>query len=127
MPHATASGADTAEADSLPPNVTAMRASTLLVLAVKEPERHFTGAELEKLSNTFRSHIEALIPAVGAQAARQPKDSADRAAAMAGIGEAEMRLRLGSGTSDRVRGSVAHRLARSVKCLCGHYDRLAPR
>ncbi|MEV7387187.1 DUF6415 family natural product biosynthesis protein [Streptomyces sp. NPDC091215] len=127
MSHATASDPGTAEADYLPPNARAMRASTLLILAAEEPEKHFTGAELEQLQQAFREHIRALIPAIRARAYVLPQASVDRTAALAGIGEAEIRLRLGNGDTDRVRGAVAVRLARSVKALCGHYERLAPR
>jgi hypothetical protein len=104
-----------------------MKTETILVLAVKEPERHFTGPELEELAATFRAHIRELIPAVQARAYVLPQTAADRAAAMAGIREAEGRLRLGNGDSDAVRGSVVQRLARSVEALCRHYDRMAPR
>ncbi|MFF7067285.1 DUF6415 family natural product biosynthesis protein [Streptomyces pseudovenezuelae] len=127
MAHATASDPRAAEADYLPPNPRAMRASTLLILAAEEPEKHFEGAELEQLQDTFREHIEALIPAVRARAYVLPQSSADRTAALASITEARNRLRLGSGDTDRVRGAVAVRLAWSVKRLCGHYERLAPR
>src|ERR1044072_2717616 len=127
MTHATASGPSTAEADNLPPNARAMRASTLFILAAEEPETHYESAELEKLQDTFREHIRALIPAVGDRSCVFPQRSADRASALASIGEAELRLRLGNGDNDRVRGAVAVRLARSVKALCGHYERMAPR
>ncbi|MFF8329436.1 DUF6415 family natural product biosynthesis protein [Rhodococcus qingshengii] len=104
-----------------------MRRSTLLVLAVAAPEKHFEGAELEGLAATFRDYIKALIPAVRARACVLPEASADRAAAMACIGEAEIRLCLGPGDTDAIRGSVTARLARSVKTLCEHYEQLAPR
>ncbi|MEU9405017.1 DUF6415 family natural product biosynthesis protein [Streptomyces sp. NPDC048281] len=104
-----------------------MRVSTYVLLAAEVPEKHFEGAELVKLSATYRDHIRELISAVRARAYVLPQTSADRTAALAGIGEAEARLRLGNGETDRVRGAVAVRLARSVKCLCGHYERLAPR
>ena len=127
MTHATASDTSAAEADYPPPNTRAMRASTLLILASEEPEKHYEGAELEELQDTFRAHLQALIPAVRARAFVLPQRSADRAAALAGVGEAKIRLRLGNGDTDRVRGAVAVRLARSVKTLCGHYERMAPR
>jgi len=127
MTQARASDLSTAEADHLPPNTRAMRSSTILILAAEEPEKQFEGAELEELQDTFREHIKALIPAVRACAYVLPQRSADRAAALAGIGEAELRLRLGNGDTDCVRGAVAVRLARSVKALCGHYERMATR
>ena len=40
---------------------------------------------------------------------------------MAGVREAETRLRLGSGDNSPVRMSVAMRLARSVNALCDHH------
>lgn len=127
MPHATALDLGTAGAASPPPNTSAMRASTRLVLAEEEPEKLFEGAELEKLQDTFREHLQALIPAVRARAYVLPQRSADRTRALAGVAEAKNRLRLGNGDTDRVRGAVAVRLAWSVKTLCGHYERLAPR
>lgn len=127
MAHATASDPSTAEADCPPPNTRAMRVSALLILASEEPEKHYEGVELEKLQDVFRKHIRALIPAVRACAYVLPQRSADRAAALAGIGEAEIRLRLGNGDTDCLRSAVAVRLARSVKTLCGHYERMAPR
>lgn len=127
MPHATASDPSTAEADYAPPNTREMRASTLLILAAEEPEKLYEGAELERLQDTFREHIEVLVPAVRARAYVLPQRSADRTAALAGVAEAKNRLRLGNGDTDLVRGAVAVRLAWSVKVLCGHYERLAPR
>lgn len=125
--HAPTADTGTAGGDYLPPNVRAMRTSTYVLLAAEVPEKHFEGAELIKLSETYREHIRELVRAVQARAYVLPQKSADRAAAMAGIREAEIRLRLGNGDTDRVRGAVAVRLARSVKALCGHYERLAPR
>lgn len=127
MPHATASDRSTAEAEHLPLDTRAMRASTRLVLATEEPETLYNGAELEKLQDTFREYLQALIPAVRDRAYVLPQRSTDRTRALAGVSEAKGRLRLGSGDSDLVRGAVAVRLAWSVKCLCGHYERMAPR
>lgn len=127
MPHATASDPSTAEAEQLPLDTRAMRASTRLVLAEEEPEKLYEGAELERLQKAFREYIEVLIPAVRDRAYVLPQRSADRAAALAGVGEGKARLRLGNGDTDPVRGAVAVRLARSVKTLCGHYERMAPR
>src|ERR1044072_4486124 len=122
MTDATASGPSTAEADNLPPNARAMRASTLFILAAEEPETHYESAELEKLQDTFREHSRALIPAYVL-----PHRAAAHPAALASIGEAELRLRLGNGDNDRVRGAVAVRLARSVKALCRHDEGRATR
>ncbi|MFJ3794916.1 DUF6415 family natural product biosynthesis protein [Streptomyces sp. NPDC090088] len=127
-------------APSMPPDIQTMRTSVTLVLAADvpkadpqdpdsrdAPELHFTGAELESLSDTYRDHITALIPAVEARAELLPERHADRVAAMMCVGEARIRLRLGPGGTDALRGSVASRLARSVKALCRHYDRLVSR
>ncbi|MFC8432269.1 DUF6415 family natural product biosynthesis protein [Streptomyces sp. NPDC057253] len=127
MPHATASDLSTAEAAYLPPNTQEMRASTRLLLAENEPEKLYKAAELERLQETFREHIETLIPAVRARAYVLPQRSADRTAALAAIVEARNRLSLGNGDNDRVRGAVAVRLAWSLKTLCGHYERMATR
>src|ERR1044072_1125572 len=115
MTHATASGPSTAEADNLPPNARAMRASTLFILAAEEPETHYESAELEKLQDTFREHIRALIPAVRDRAYVLPQRSADRAAALASIGEAELRLRLGTRCCRRPAGSVGESTVRPLR------------
>ncbi|MGW2957807.1 DUF6415 family natural product biosynthesis protein [Streptomyces sp. NPDC001220] len=104
-----------------------MRAGTLLLLAAERPEDHFEGAELERIAGEFREHIRALIPTVRARACVLPQTFADRTAALACIDEAQGHLHMGDGDSDAVRGAVAARLARSVKSLCWHYDRMAPR
>lgn len=125
---------------TMPPDIRAMLTSIGLVLASDipradpsdpesrdAPELRFTGAELETFTSTYRGHIEALIPAVQAQAERLPSGHPNRVSALLCVGQAQMYLRLGSGDTDAIRGSTASRLARSVRTLCGHYDRLVPR
>ncbi|MBK3572569.1 hypothetical protein JHN63_01770 [Streptomyces sp. MBT65] len=130
----------TTAALTLPPDIRAMLTSIELVLASDipkahpgdpesrdAPERRFTGAELEALTSTYRGHIETLIPAVQAQAERLPSGHPDRVTALLCVGQARIHLRLGPGDTDAIRGSIASRMARSVRTLCGHYDRLVPR
>ncbi|MEU1141763.1 DUF6415 family natural product biosynthesis protein [Streptomyces sp. NPDC005885] len=123
-----------------PPDIRAMRVSIELVLAADipradpsdpesrdAPERRFTGAELETLAGTYRGHIEILLPAVQARAEQLPSGHPNRVSALLCVGQARNYLRLGPGDTDAVRGSIASRLARSVRTLCGHYDRLVSR
>ncbi|MFJ2719353.1 DUF6415 family natural product biosynthesis protein [Streptomyces sp. NPDC087437] len=79
---------------------------------------------LETLAQTLRGHINALIPAVEAVTRGLPKNDVPRICAMACIGEARMRLRMGDGDNDAVRLAVAVRLARSVNALADHYENL---
>ncbi|MFJ2737679.1 DUF6415 family natural product biosynthesis protein [Streptomyces sp. NPDC087317] len=123
MPHATARPAATAEADQPPPDIAAMRASARRLLADDaEPPEPDAVATLVLL---LRGHINVLVPAVEMAARRLPKDDIPRACAMACIGEARMRLRMGDGDNDAVRLAVAVRLARSVSALADHYDTLS--
>jgi len=123
-----------------PPDIRAMLTSIELVLASDipkadpndhesrdAPELKFSGVELETLASTYRGHIETLIPAVQAWAEQLPSHHPNRLAALVCVGQARIHLRLGPGDTDAIRGSLASRLARSVRTLCGHYDRLVPR
>ncbi|MFD3835294.1 DUF6415 family natural product biosynthesis protein [Streptomyces sp. NPDC058642] len=112
---------------TIPLDIEPMRAEARRVLDVDAPEMEYDTAALEQLAVTFREQIRGLIPEVGAKAQQLPRTSADRACAMACVGEAEMRLRIGPGDSDLLRGTVAQKLARSVVALCGHYARMSAR
>ncbi|GGN46846.1 DUF6415 family natural product biosynthesis protein [Streptomyces fuscichromogenes] len=142
MSHATASPPGTAEAEhsALPPDVRAIRLSTILLLSMdtatatpadEDPRdavrRHFSGPELAELATGYRTHIETLIPAVQARAELLPSRHPNRVSAMLCIGVARDQLRLGPGDSDAIRSAVATKLARSVQSLCRHYDRLVSR
>ncbi|MFE7229864.1 DUF6415 family natural product biosynthesis protein [Streptomyces sp. NPDC057596] len=123
MPHATARPAATAEDDQPPPDIATMRATVRRLLADDaEPP---APDELSTVVLLLRGHINALVPAVEMAARRLPKDDVPRACAMACIGEARMRLRMGDGDNGAVRHAVAVRLARSVNALADHYDTLS--
>ncbi|MFF6985579.1 DUF6415 family natural product biosynthesis protein [Streptomyces sp. NPDC010273] len=143
MPNATAPPPSTTDTDQLPPDVMAMLASIAPVLAEDipradpsdpdsrdAPERRFTRAELVALAGAFREHLRELVPAVEAWAEQLPESHADRVAAMLCAGQARILLRprgAESTATDALCGSTASRLARMVRTLCGHYDRLVPR
>ncbi|MCZ9353001.1 DUF6415 family natural product biosynthesis protein [Streptomyces mutabilis] len=81
-------------------------------------------AELANVIATLREHIAGLIPAVEALTQTLPEHDVPRACALACIGEARMRLRLGDGDTDLVRQSVAVRLARTANALADHHQTL---
>ncbi|MER5548081.1 DUF6415 family natural product biosynthesis protein [Streptomyces sp. NPDC002589] len=80
--------------------------------------------ELDTLTAMLRGHLELLIPGVEAKARRLPKESVPRYCALACVGEATRKLRLGDGCTPPVRVAVARKLARCVKALCDHYENL---
>ncbi|MEU5115115.1 DUF6415 family natural product biosynthesis protein [Streptomyces longwoodensis] len=102
-----------------PPDIAAIRASAGRALTTE-----LSREELETLPLTLRGHIQRLIPAVAAAAAREPEDSVPRACARACIGEAHRKLRLGDGDTPLIRLSVVHKLARSANALCDHFENL---
>ena len=123
-----------------PPDIRAMRASIAPMLAADipradpsdpesrdAPEKRFTRPELVALTDAYRDHLTTLIPAVEAWAERLPERHADRTAARMCAGQARILLRAEPAETDALRGSIASRMARSVRTLCGHYDRLVPR
>jgi hypothetical protein len=127
-------------APTMPPDIRTMRASIAPVLSGDipranpadpysrdAPEKRFTPAELVALTDTFRQHLTVLVPAVEDRAERLPERHADRVAAMMCAGQARILLRAEPAETDALRGSIASRMARSVRTLCGHYDRLVPR
>ena len=124
MPHATAQPATTAAEEQSPPDIATMRATARRLLAADaEPP---TPDELSTLAPLLRGHINALILIVETAARHLPKGDVPRACAMACVGEARMRLRLGDGDTETVRAAVAVRLARSVNALADHYENLRP-
>ncbi|MFF4039674.1 DUF6415 family natural product biosynthesis protein [Streptomyces sp. NPDC001816] len=80
--------------------------------------------ELDTLTAMLRGHMELLIPKVAAKAGRLPRDSVPRYCALACVGEARRKQRLGDGCMPPVRVAVARKLARCVKALCDHYENL---
>ncbi|MER7930461.1 DUF6415 family natural product biosynthesis protein [Streptomyces sp. NPDC096057] len=131
----------TTEADCLPPDIRAISVSIAGVLAADipkadpgdpdsrdAPEQRFTRAELVALADIFRQNIRELIPAVEARAERLPERHANRVSALLCVGQARLLLRPAPpAETDALCGSIASRLARTVRTLCGHYDRLVTR
>ncbi|ARP73876.1 hypothetical protein LK07_09280 [Streptomyces pluripotens] len=81
-------------------------------------------SEVGTLTTLLRGQLALLIPEVEAKASRLSKQSIPRYCALACIGEAVRKLRLGDGDTPAVRVAVARKLARSAKALCDHYDKL---
>ncbi|MFJ3229777.1 DUF6415 family natural product biosynthesis protein [Streptomyces sp. NPDC086787] len=106
-----------------PPDLATMRATARRLLA--GDAKPIGGNELEALRLALRGHLQLLIPEVEKLACGLPKGDIPAACAMAGVREAETRLRLGTGENSPVRMSVAMRLARSVNALCDHYTALS--
>ncbi|MHB9848962.1 DUF6415 family natural product biosynthesis protein [Streptomyces krungchingensis] len=107
----------------LPLDVETLRETARRLLA--EDAEQPANEELLNLQFLLRDHIGQLVPEVATVALGLPCDDVHRTCAQACIGEAQMRLRLGAGDNDRVRRAVAVRLARSVKALCDHLDRMS--
>ncbi|MGW0764650.1 DUF6415 family natural product biosynthesis protein [Streptomyces sp. NPDC002676] len=108
-----------------PPDIATMRATARRLLA--EDAKPIGPGELETLQLTLRGHLQLLIPVIEAMTLTLPKGDVPQACALAGVGEARMRLRLGVGDNGPVRMSVAMKLARSVNALCDHYENLGGR
>ncbi|MFB7494325.1 DUF6415 family natural product biosynthesis protein [Streptomyces sp. NPDC056161] len=107
-----------------PPDITAMRQTTALLLGPNggTGELPPIPADLDTLTATLHNHLEQLIPEVERQAGRLPEDSIPRHCALACVGEARRRLQ--AGPSPRYGGNAgnARRLARVLHALCGHYE-----
>ncbi|MER5756532.1 DUF6415 family natural product biosynthesis protein [Streptomyces sp. NPDC002088] len=123
MTQRTATAAGAAGHDELPVDIATMRESVRHLLGDLAPV--LAGDELGTLAVLLRDHIEQLIPEVETVCLGLPKDDVPRACALACVGEARMRLRLGDGDTGDVRLSVAVKLARSVRALCDHYENLS--
>lgn len=124
MAHRTVPAPDAAEnAQGDLPDLDTMRVSARHALAeTPQPD------ELDTLGATLRGHIQVLIPDVERLAGRAPKDSVPRICALACVGEATRKLRLGDGAPVlAVRVAVVQKLARSVGALCDHYENLGGR
>ena len=109
--------------DPAPPDIAAMRESAriLLVEDVALPVLD----ELDTLAVTLRGHIQLLVPEVAKAAAREPKNSIPRYCALACLGEARNKLRLGADGTLPIRLSSARKLARVLNALCDHYENLS--
>ncbi len=112
-----------AECDPAPPDIAAMRVSARRLLA--EDVALPVLDELDTLALTLREHIQLLIPEVAKAAAREPKDSVPRYCALACLGEARNKLRLGADGTLPIRLASARKLARVVSALCDHYENLS--
>lgn len=107
-------------------DIATMRETAALLLGPDDGPEALPPApkELDTLTATLRGHLELLIPEVAGKAGRLPKNSVSRYCALACLGEANRKLRVGDGCTPPVRVAVARRLARSVKALCDHYEKL---
>jgi hypothetical protein len=105
-----------------PPDIETMRSSARILLA--EDAGLPVLDELDALALTLRGHIQLLIPEVAQAAGREPKNSIPRYCALACLGEARNKLRLGSDGTLPIRLSSARKLARVVNALCDHYENL---
>ncbi|MGW4545506.1 DUF6415 family natural product biosynthesis protein [Streptomyces violaceorubidus] len=108
-----------------PPDLDTAKETARLVMLLDADGELPDGPALDTFAVTMRGMIEVLAPEVEALAHKQPEDDVPRACALACVGEARMRLRLGEGDSAPVRQSVVIKLARSVNALCDHYLALA--
>jgi hypothetical protein len=110
-------------ADTMPPDIELMRGTVHRALA-----EHPQPDELDTLGATLRGHIALLIPEVEQLAGKQSRDSALRFCALACLGEARAKLRMGDGAPHLdVRVTVVQKLARVAKALCEHYENLGGR
>ncbi|MGW2930704.1 DUF6415 family natural product biosynthesis protein [Streptomyces sp. NPDC055722] len=112
-----------AGAETPPLDLETMRATARRLLAPDAEQP--TAEELLTLGTLLRDHIRQLVPEVEKAALPFPKDDVPRACALACVGEACMRLRMGEGDNDRLRLSVVTKLARSVNALCDHMVNLS--
>lgn len=123
MTRATAAAPSTAvHAPTDPLDIETMRASVRRALGSAPSE--IEARQMDVLALALRGHMEVLIPEVEALAGRQPKDSIPRHCALACVGEARRKLRIGNGLTMPVRGAVVQKPARSVNALADHYENL---
>ncbi|KUJ39106.1 hypothetical protein ADL25_22295 [Streptomyces sp. NRRL F-5122] len=123
MAKATATPRRAQQADPRPPDVAEMRRRAVPLMDPESPAP--APEELQTLNALMRGHIQLLIPEVESMATALPMEDIPRACALACVGEARMRLRIGwPEDSEAVRLSVARKLARSVNALCDHWENL---
>ncbi|MFD5297232.1 DUF6415 family natural product biosynthesis protein [Streptomyces mutabilis] len=108
---------------SAPPDIATVRATARRLLAADAEAP--APDELASLTARLRRDITSLIPVVEALTRTLPETDVPRACALACIGEARMRLRLGDGGNATVRLSVAVRLARTANALADHHQALS--
>ena len=119
MSNATAQTTSTDKPETLPVDVATIRESAEDVITngaqMEDPD------EVETIILLLRGMIMLLVPEVEVAMSKHPKNHIPAICARACIGEAQMRLRLGSGSNLAVMISTAQRLARSVRALADHY------
>lgn len=110
------------EADTRPLDLTAAREAAAQLLA--EGAIPPGDEDLETLRRQLRGHAWLLLPVVEREALRLPEQDRARRSALACVAMSCQELRMGQGDSRLLRVSVATRLARSVRTLCGHVELL---
>lgn len=109
-------------ADSRPLDLMTMREAAARLLA--EDAEPPGDEDLETLREQLRGHVGLLIPVVERAALRLPELDRARRSALACVAMSCLELRVGRGDTRLVRISVATRLARLVRTLCGHVELL---
>ncbi|MFF1279903.1 DUF6415 family natural product biosynthesis protein [Streptomyces sp. NPDC058299] len=112
--------------DTAPVDIATMRETAAKLLGPDDRSEALPPVpeELALFTSMLRGHLALLIPEVQAKAGQLPKDCIPRYCALACVGEAGRKLRVGDGCTPAVRVSVARKLARSVNALCDHYEKL---
>ncbi|MFG2119403.1 DUF6415 family natural product biosynthesis protein [Streptomyces sp. NPDC048710] len=110
-----------------PVDIATMRETAAMLLGPDDAPQALPPApeQLDTLALALRGHMQLLIPEVETAAAREPKDSTGRYCALACVGEARRKLRLGNGCTPPTRVAVAQKFARCVNALCDHYENLS--
>jgi len=107
---------------TMAPDLVTMRESVDLALIEMPTRPAPTVQELTALDGALRGHIQLLVPEVEALAG--PRRDADARLALACTGEARRRLSIGTGDTVVLRVSVVQKLARIVRALCAHFEKL---
>ena len=108
--------ADLPQLVDLPLDLSTMRAAADRLLA--EDAEPPSQDELETLTLQLRGHLMLTIPEVEQLAGQLDEDTTPRVTALAGVGEARIRLDLEPGSNLPAGVAHAQRLARSVAALC---------
>ncbi|MER7838450.1 DUF6415 family natural product biosynthesis protein [Streptomyces sp. NPDC096040] len=121
----TADATMTEAQDRLAPDIETMRRTAHRFLA--PDARPIPTGDLVTLRATMRGQLEELIPTIEAMTRAFPAGDIPSACALAGVGEARMRLGLRPGFNSPGQMTVAMKLARSVNALCDHFENLRGR
>ncbi|MFC3351994.1 DUF6415 family natural product biosynthesis protein, partial [Streptomyces echinoruber] len=95
--NATAQPPTAAEPRQAPPDIDTMRATARRVFAAGLSADDLSADDLDTLVPALRGHVRLLIPEVQQAAERTPTDSVQRHCALACVGDARGKLRLGDG------------------------------